>query len=193
MNYCTVPHTDCQDLGYILPDFSCEGKDILHCPYDTAWVMCVDKDMGDCCRYCKELPFEGSLPSGYTQTDKCECCGKVYYDGEPNPCEGFLDCPYGGTADAQSCQTPEGLLYSQCQECPDACEGNTSCPQGALCNKDECSGTYCPYACAGKYEYYCTTPETDCQKLGYQLWDFNCVNKNILKCPYDTNWIMCAN
>ena len=192
-NYCTVPHTDCQDLGYILPDFYCEGKDILHCPYDTAWVMCVDKDTGDCCRHCKELPFEGSLPAGYTQTDKCECCGKVYYDGVPNLCEGFLDCPYGGASNAQSCQTPEGTFYSQCQECPNACEGNTSCPAGALCTQDACSGTYCPYACAGKYEYYCTTPETDCQKLGYQLWDFNCVNKNILKCPYDTNWIMCAN
>ena len=191
-NFCGTVHTDCQSLGYILPGFECEGKDLLKCPYDSNWVMCVEKDLGDCCRNCQKLPYEGKLPNGYIQTQKCQCCGKVYYDGIPNVCDGFLECPYGGADGASSCQTPEETLYSKCKDCPNGCPFEV-CPSGSVCQKEECSQKYCVIGCASSsYKLYCTQPETDCQALGYHLEDFNCVNKNILKCPYNTNWIMCV-
>ena len=177
-------------LGYNQVPSDCPGAITIKCPYDDQLVYCLPDD-GTCCEICKDFPEETVKP-GYIAADTCSCCEKVFYKQKENPCSGFLECPFGGADGASSCQTPEETLYSKCKDCPNACEGNTTCPQGAVCKKDDCSETYCPYACQTHYQNFCTPPETDCQALGYQLWDFNCVNKNILKCPYDTNWIMCV-
>lgn len=191
-NYCSMPNTDCRSLGYHVYDaVECAGKVVVRCPYDSSWTICETPEDGtDCCRNCEKLPYKGSLPYGYIATETCRCCGSVYYDGVPNTCEGYLECPFGGAEGASSCTTPDGVRYSACKECATGCPGNSTCPTGAVCQYDSCSKTYCPTGCKAGYSNYCSTPDTDCRSLGYYLAN-NCWITNTVKCPYNTNYVFC--
>lgn len=192
--YCSQPNTNCTLLGYdsISPD--CVGQTILHCPYNMDMVKCVPVDEGDCCRNCKKNHPYTSIPTGYIQTDTCECCGKTYYQAEINPCNGFVtekDCPQGVDETSETCQSGDVIKYAACKGCGTGCMLKT-CPEGTICSFDDCSQLYCATGCATDYTNYCSSPNMDCAALGYRSLAPDCLELDILHCPFDVRMVWCV-
>ena len=147
----------------------------------------------DCTYWCLDYPYT-SIPSGYVKAASSVCCGKTYYQIKENPCSGYNytaeDCEFGGNTSAGTCLSGTVTKYKQCLSCPKACDYE-ACPEGTTCSKDSCSNTYCPTGCSTGYKFYCTVPETNCDKLGYFFTVSACVGKEQIKCPYDTNKVYC--
>ena len=189
-NYCKQPITNCADLGYHFLGAECIGQVTVYCPYDSNWGECVPVDENDCCRNCKgDFPYT-SIPAGYHETGRCDCCGKTYYQAEPNDCSGYLSCDFGGAEGARTCVSGEETYYSACKVCDNACILE-ACPPGTVCSEDPCTGLLCATGCAGGYKNYCHTPLTDCDALGYHSLGAECIGYQTLKCPYDTNMVFC--
>ncbi len=194
-NYCQKPNTNCRLLGYnsISPD--CVGMEVMYCPYDPNWVICIPVDEGDCCRNCKVSHPYTEIPDGYIQTGVCECCGKTYYQAEINPCEGFVtdeDCRQGVDETSETCLSGDVIKYASCKNCESDCYLET-CPKGSVCSLDDCSGLYCVTGCEVNYTNYCQQPNQDCDALGYYSMKPDCVGLEIIRCPFDTNMVYCFN
>ena len=193
-NYCTVVNTNCEDLGYSMISAECSSaRNILHCPYDDSKVFCnLEEDVG-CEYWCNTYPYK-SIPAGYIETARRVCCNTTYYQITENPCSDYPytndDCEFGGDTAAGTCLSGMVTKYKQCKSCPSACAYDT-CPEGTNCTEETCSMTQCPISCKSGYRYYCTRPETDCDKLGYFFSVSACVGKEQIKCPYDETRIYC--
>ena len=193
--YCTVPNTNCDDLGYRYLSADCDSEaDILYCPYDHNFAVCISKDQLDCCRVCINKGYEyDRIPTGYTKTGQCTCCGKTKYSAKMNACSGYVlpeDCEFGIADTNAYCMRGSTKTYKACKQCPKATD-YTSCPEGYTCSLDSCSNSYVITGCATNYKYYCGTTETSCGKLGYTNLDSECAAKEFIRCPYDTNKVYC--
>ena len=195
-NYCTVPNTNCGDLGYSFLSSECDTEaDVLYCPYDNTYAVCISKDQKDCCRTCINNGYKyDTIPTGYTKTGECKCCEKTKYSVVMNECSGYVtdeDCEFGADTASGTCQRGDTKTYKSCKSCPNACPGITSCPEGYTCTTDSCSNTVCPTGCATNYVYYCGSTETSCGKLGYVNVDSECAGKEFIRCPYDQSKVYC--
>ena len=194
-NYCTKPITNCDTLGYSFLSGDCRAdSEIMYCPYDHNFAICIPKDNQDCCRVCEANGYiYDTVPAGYTKTGECKCCEKTKYSAVMNECSGYVtdeDCEFGADPAAAICQRGEITTFAQCLECKQACDYEI-CPTGTVCTEDPCSGTLCPSGCQANYTYFCRQPENRCGELGYSQIDADCATKEFLRCPYDQSKVYC--
>ena len=189
-NYCKQPITNCGELGYHYLGTECIGMVTVYCPYSKDWGMCVPEDTGDCCRNCKKTHPYTSIPEGYHEVARCECCGEVYYQIAEDNCDGYEQCMYGGVDGAETCIYKGETYYSECKDCDSGCVLE-ECPQGSVCTTDPCSGLLCVSGCEASYTNFCKQPITDCAELGYYPMGPGCIGLNVVQCPYDENMVFC--
>lgn len=186
-NYCYAPITNCRELGYEQYSSDCVDGAVAYCPYDRGWVICLNDGNRDSCGAYTHL----SVPAGYIEDGSCTYQGVTKYKIKANPCDGFEDCKSGPDSGAKSCLSGATTMYDKCKNCPNAFDYK-SCPTGYICETDSCSNTYNPIGCASGNQNYCGSTVTDCGKLGYQRYDSNCAGKDMIYCPYDSNWVLCT-
>ena len=195
-NYCGTVITNCDELGYSFISGDCrDDSEIMYCPYDENYAICIPKDNQDCCRVCAAGGYVyDKIPTGYTKTGECKCCSKTKYSARMNACRGYVtdrDCEFGVDTNSTKCQRGDTLTYAKCKQCGQACDYEV-CPEGTVCTTDSCSGTLCPSSCQTHYTYFCKQPETSCGALGYNQIDADCSTKDILRCPYDQSKVYCG-
>ena len=119
-----------------------------------------------------------------------DAVGKTYYQAEPNDCEGFLSCDFGGAEGAQTCVSEGETYYSACKVCDSGCVLE-ECPEGTVCSTDPCTGLLCATGCKAGYQNYCSSPIMDCDALGYRSLAAGCIGYQMVRCPYNQDMVFC--
>ena len=155
----------------------------------------------------------GCVEDGKTYYSKCVCPSNYNQkcDGQNQQGVG-TGCTQNGVTYYTSCQCKSGYsmtcsdlgpvtpsdyclmngikYYNNCKTCDFKCS-LASCPLNASCEYEDCSQKYCANSCASGYTYWCTTPETDCAKLGYVNSVSECGYYSYMKCPYNEAAVFC--
>ena len=155
----------------------------------------------------------GCVEEGVTYYEKCVCPSNYNQTCDGLNQEGVgKGCTQNGVTYYTSCQCKSGYnmtctelgpvtpsdyclmngikYYNNCKTCENKCS-LSSCPQNVSCEYEDCSQKYCANACLSGYTYWCTTPETDCAKLGYVNSVSECGYYSYVKCPYNEAAVFC--
>lgn len=99
---------------------------------------------GKCCTPCEEFSHNiKNIPAGYIATgETCINCDNITKTNIiENPCEGFLNCPYGPeTPQTATCQKASKILYQTCKTAESYCKETGH-------YKTSCSSTEDTYTC----------------------------------------------
>ena len=195
---CSYPRTVSSD--------SCGGKYMCYCDksiYPNASCTSPQVLSGDSCvEDGKTYYSQCSCPSNYNQTctgqnqqgsgTGCTQDGVTYYTACQCKSGYNMTCSeLGPTNPSDYCLINGIKYYNDCKTCENKCSLD-SCPTGVSCTYEDCSQKYCDIGCLDEYIAWCTTPETDCAKLGYTKTTNECPN-DYLKCPYNSAAVACWN
>ena len=195
---CSYPRTVSSD--------SCGGKYMCYCDksiYPNASCTSPQVLSGDSCvEDGKTYYSQCSCPSNYNQTctgqnqqgsgTGCTQNGIAYYTACQCKSGYNMTCSeLGPTNPSDYCLINGIKYYNDCKTCENKCSLD-SCPTGVSCTYEDCSQKYCDIGCLDEYIAWCTTPETDCAKLGYTKTTNECPN-DYLKCPYNSAAVACWN
>ena len=165
---------------------------------DAGWVIdpndhcSLSDEFGHCCNTCPGFISKEEL-GDKTAVASCESCDGTKYiaaSGDFNACEGFWDCQDGCEIGSETCVSFGVTKCKVCKRCEARCDLE-ECPAGSICEYENCTQRYCVTGCAVDMTYFCVTPETDCNKLGYVQTPEQCEGSGMVFCPYDNGKVYC--
>ena len=125
----------CEEAGYT-SDQKCKLTS-KRCPYSQSY--------GICCDTCPDFTHEmDKIPAGYVADgETCTTCDDIVKTNiKPDPCEGYVDCPYGPEQPTtDSCLQADKRLYRSCKTADTFCKEKGFTQTTCLATED---ATPCP-------------------------------------------------
>ena len=170
----------------------------------------------ECCNLCSDYQYT-SIPSGYVSNGECQSCSGKKYKIKCDP-QKYVSASSCGTqgGSGSTCSDDSGTYYQKCncpnnyewsdtqKKCVCATSFKYSCTGTGYAGGDgnSCDNKYSKCKCASGYVWnasqgacvcngldWCSLNQ-DCTSLGYAKQS---CSGQILRCPFDTNYVYCLN